>query len=224
MAELRNQKCRQSLKGRYVGEIFKGLATDEYTTKSLCITAQLQLKVLGALNIVTDVMLIILPIPVILSLKTSCKRKVQLTCLFALGIFIIIVTIIRLPINANNKRNQNNRSAWASTELLTATIVVNVPTLYGFWNKRRRDKLESSRRLSYGYPRSRDSNAVDMIGGSLGNGAMALKQEPTNGMPQSKVIMLSEQRETRHEEDCIQPPEMVENVSKDISDEESSPA
>lgn len=85
-------------------------------------------------------MLLVLPIPLVVSLKTPWQRKIQLYALFTLGIFIIAITVIRLPININNKDLQTNRTTWASTELLTAAIVVNAPTIYGMWNKRRQKK------------------------------------------------------------------------------------
>ncbi|KAK7415749.1 hypothetical protein QQX98_005662 [Neonectria punicea] len=108
-----------------------------------CAKAQTQLIVVGVLNIITDFMLLVLPMPLVISLKTAWQRKAQLSALFTLGIFIIAITVIRLPINAMNKDSQINRTTWASTELLTAAIVVNAPTIYGLWNKRRQAKSES---------------------------------------------------------------------------------
>ncbi|KAK2049400.1 hypothetical protein LZ31DRAFT_457227 [Colletotrichum somersetense] len=114
-----------------------------------CAKAQLQLLVVGVLNIVTDFMLLVLPLPLVFSLKTPWKRKAQLCTLFTLGIFIIAITVIRLPINVSNKDSQVNRTTWASIELLTAAIVVNAPTLYGLWNKIKKAK---STFKTYGHP------------------------------------------------------------------------
>ncbi|KAF5017873.1 hypothetical protein F66182_10168 [Fusarium sp. NRRL 66182] len=108
-----------------------------------CAKAQLQLIVVGVLNIVTDTMLLVLPIPLVVSLRTAWQRKVQLCALFTLGVFIIAITVVRLPINAENKDSQVNRTTWASIELFTAAIVVNAPTIYGLWNKQRQAKSES---------------------------------------------------------------------------------
>lgn len=108
-----------------------------------CAEAQVQLVALGVLNIFTDIMLLILPIPVMVSWNTSWMRKIKLYILFMLGIFIVAITLIRLPINALNKDSQVNRTTWASTELLTAGIVVNAPTLYGLWNMRRQQQRAS---------------------------------------------------------------------------------
>lgn len=83
-------------------------------------------------------MLLILPIPSLTSLQTPWRLKLRLYILCTLGLFIIAVTVIRLPINALNASVQANRTTWASTELLAAAIAVNAPTLYGAYNSWRR--------------------------------------------------------------------------------------
>ncbi|KAH6621826.1 hypothetical protein C7974DRAFT_211661 [Boeremia exigua] len=103
-----------------------------------CVQAQVQLVVLGVLNIVTDFMLLALPIPTLLSLQTPWRTKLRLCTICMLGLFIIVITIIRLPINSLHAAVQANRSIWASTELLAAAIAVNAPTLYGAINRWRR--------------------------------------------------------------------------------------
>ena len=92
---------------------------------------------LGVFNILTDVMLLILPLPVVIAWDSAWRRKIKFYILFTLGIFVIVVTIVRLPINSLNKSSQVNRTTWATVELLTAAIVVNAPTLHGLWNASR---------------------------------------------------------------------------------------
>lgn len=75
-------------------------------------------------------------------------RKLQLSCLFALGFFIVAITIIRLPQNASNSTAQVNRTTWASTELLAAAIVANAPVIYGFWRGSREASQYNSRESS----------------------------------------------------------------------------
>jgi hypothetical protein len=79
-------------------------------------------------------MLLALPFPKLSSLQTPWRTKVRLYILYALGLFIITITIIRLPISAMHAAVQPNRTTWASTELLAAAIVVNAPVLYGSLN------------------------------------------------------------------------------------------
>ncbi|OQE14360.1 hypothetical protein PENSTE_c036G07533 [Penicillium steckii] len=110
-----------------------------------CCQAQLQLIVLGVLNVVTDLMLIALPIPVLVLVKRSTIEKLQLAVLFAVGLFIVAITIARLPQNAKNSSMQVNRTTWASVELLAAAIVSNAPVLYGLIKGRKqRSKYAAS--------------------------------------------------------------------------------
>ncbi|PHH52969.1 hypothetical protein CFIMG_002203RA [Ceratocystis fimbriata CBS 114723] len=109
-----------------------------------CVAAQVQLVVVGVTNIVTDFMLLLLPIPLLIGLQANARLKLQLSVLFTLGIFIIAITVIRLPINSLNQSLQSSRTTWASTELFTSAVVVNAPTLYGFWNKRRQASKNAS--------------------------------------------------------------------------------
>ncbi|CAG8889593.1 unnamed protein product [Penicillium egyptiacum] len=102
-----------------------------------CCQAQLQLIVLGVFNVITDLMLIALPIPILVLVKRSTVEKIQLAALFAVGFFIVVVTIARLPQNAKNSTEQVNRTAWTSIELLAAAIVANAPVLYGLLEGRR---------------------------------------------------------------------------------------
>ncbi|KAM0286102.1 hypothetical protein ACHAQH_001110 [Verticillium albo-atrum] len=159
----------------------------------------------GVLNIVTDFMLLVLPIPLVMTMKAAWKLKAQLYALFLLGIFIIAITIIRLPINSIHKDSQINRSTWASTELLAAALVVNAPTLYGLWNKRRQAKASSN---------SQATGGVSDFGlGTIGSTARKTRTEaddgddymlspvrrkmgPMDGILQTKEIIVSEYKET----------------------------
>ncbi|KAH6974363.1 hypothetical protein BKA56DRAFT_591237 [Ilyonectria sp. MPI-CAGE-AT-0026] len=112
-----------------------------------CVEAQIELIVVASLNIFTDVMLLTFPFLLFTHFNTSWKLKLRLFALFTLGVFIIIITIVRLPITRHNRQSQPDRSMWTSTEMFVATFVVNAPTIYGLWNnlrrQKRRDTLQS---------------------------------------------------------------------------------
>lgn len=57
-------------------------------------------------------------------------RKLQLGVLFGLGIFCILTTAVRLQQNSAHQKSQGNRTSWANTEILAATIVANAPSIY----------------------------------------------------------------------------------------------
>ncbi|UNI16226.1 hypothetical protein JDV02_002685 [Purpureocillium takamizusanense] len=88
-------------------------------------------------------MLLALPIPILAMLRTSWRHKAQLYGLFAIGILIVVVTVVRLPINAAHNHSNASRAVWFGTELLVVTISVNAPALYGLWNLGRRQRLLS---------------------------------------------------------------------------------
>ncbi|KAL6870504.1 PTH11-type GPCR protein [Trichoderma novae-zelandiae] len=159
-----------------------------------CAQAQMQLIVLGVLNIITDFMLLVMPLPVILKLKAPLGRKAQLIALFTLGIFIITITIIRLPINSSHPYSQVNRTTWASTELLTAAIVVNAPTLYSFWNKSRRDKSTPREQEQGASDKAKDGIVLETIGGSTFSGTGGGKRKPSGGILQTKEVIVTEYR------------------------------
>jgi hypothetical protein len=99
----------------------------------------------------TDVMLLALPVPTLMSLQTPLQTKLRLYTLCALGLFIVAITVIRLPINALNASVQANRTTWASTELLAAAIAANAPILYGAINHWRRRSKNGSYAYAYGH-------------------------------------------------------------------------
>ncbi|CRK45052.1 hypothetical protein BN1723_006422 [Verticillium longisporum] len=109
-----------------------------------CVEAEAQLMTVGILNIVTDLMLILLPLPLVVAMQAAWRLKAQLYVLFLLGIFIIAITIVRLPITTLHKDSQLDRSTWASVELLVTAFVVNAPTMYGLWNSGRRAHATSN--------------------------------------------------------------------------------
>ncbi|OJD29710.1 pth11-type gpcr protein [Diplodia corticola] len=96
-----------------------------------CSQAQTQLVAVGILNILTDIMLMILPIPIFFYYwKRPLLQRIHIFSLFCLGIFIVAITAIRLPQNYNQATSQVNRTTWASIELFVVALAVNAPVLY----------------------------------------------------------------------------------------------
>ncbi|KAL7898160.1 hypothetical protein HDV63DRAFT_32185 [Trichoderma sp. SZMC 28014] len=187
-----------------------------------CVEAQIQLIGLGVLNIVTDFMLIVLPLPTIIKLKAPPSRKAQLIVLFTLGIFIILITIIRLPINSQNAASQVNRTTWASTELLTAAIVVNAPTLYSFWNKGRGEREKAKPQLQQGDSENGKMGgqfALETIGGSTFSGDGSKKRKSTIAVLQTKDVTVTEYRRSG---DYIKLADERDRMSQKSSQQENS--
>ncbi|KAL4993963.1 hypothetical protein BDV10DRAFT_177736 [Aspergillus recurvatus] len=95
-----------------------------------CTQAIIQLATFVALNMATDIVLIIFPMPWICSLKQyPLKRRAGLIGIFSLGIVLTVVALIRLPAY-NNSTSQFRRYIWGSVEQFGAALVANIPTLY----------------------------------------------------------------------------------------------
>jgi hypothetical protein len=61
-----------------------------------CTNGYYYVWIVGILNILTDFMLLAIPLPMVLKLRVSPCRKILLVGLFSLGLFVIIATILRI--------------------------------------------------------------------------------------------------------------------------------
>jgi hypothetical protein len=110
-----------------------------------CRQGYVQLLVMAVCNVVTDLSLVLFPVPVILSSAMSAKRKFQLVLLFSLSLAPVIVTIYRVPHIIDDHGSQQVRSLYASVELLFATAAANALVLGSFV----RDRGVKKRRFKY---------------------------------------------------------------------------
>ncbi|EME83441.1 uncharacterized protein MYCFIDRAFT_154038 [Pseudocercospora fijiensis CIRAD86] len=94
-----------------------------------CRQGYAQLLVMGTCDIVTDILLIAFPIPVVLTSGVSWKRKLQMVLLFSLSLIMIGVTAARIPEVIDKHGRQQYRTVWASCEILAATAVSNAVIL-----------------------------------------------------------------------------------------------
>ncbi|KAK0729573.1 hypothetical protein B0H67DRAFT_638177 [Lasiosphaeris hirsuta] len=83
-------------------------------------------------SILTDVLLVVFPVPIIASIQLSLGRKVVLMLLFCLGLLNVIITAYRIPQVLGEHGYQGTRSMWASVEILIATGVANALALGSF--------------------------------------------------------------------------------------------
>lgn len=100
----------------------------------------------GVCNVLTDVLLVALPVPIILRSQMTFKRKAQLVLLFSMSLLVVAVTLYRLPKVISAHGSQQLRSVIASVELLVATSVANALVLGSFV----RDRGVKKKRFKYG--------------------------------------------------------------------------
>lgn len=91
-----------------------------------------QLFTMSICNVVTDLLLVLFPIPIIFFSHQTVKRKVQLILLFSLSLGVVAVTLYRVTRVVQEHGNQQLRSLLASVELLFATAAANSLVLGSF--------------------------------------------------------------------------------------------
>jgi hypothetical protein len=107
-----------------------------------CRQGYVQLIALGSADVITDLLLVLFPIPIILLSQISLKRKLNLTLLFALSLTPAAITLVRIPNIIDQQGQQQYRSLWASIEILAATAVANALVLGSFVRDRGVKKLK----------------------------------------------------------------------------------
>ncbi|KAK4450724.1 hypothetical protein QBC34DRAFT_64058 [Podospora aff. communis PSN243] len=110
-----------------------------------CRQGYAQLLTMAVCNILTDLLLVFFPIPIIIRSQMSSKRKVQLVLLFSLSLVVVAITLYRVPEIIRAHGSQQTRSLYASVELLFATAASNALVLGSFV----RDRGVKKRKFKY---------------------------------------------------------------------------
>jgi hypothetical protein len=104
--------------------------------KPTCRQGYGHLLTMGTTDIVTDLLLVLFPIPIIVRSNMSLKRKVQLVALFSMSLVLVVITAARIPLVIDKRGLQQYRTVWASSEILAATGVSNAIILGSFLRDR----------------------------------------------------------------------------------------
>jgi hypothetical protein len=91
-----------------------------------------QLLTMGTADIITDILLVAFPIPIVLRSGQTWRRKLQLAALFSTSIALIIITGMRMPEVISNLGRQQYRTIWASSEILASAFVSNFVVIGSF--------------------------------------------------------------------------------------------
>jgi len=115
-----------------------------------CRQAYAQLLTMGVADIITDILLITFPLPMVWRSHFQLKTKIRLCLLFALSIILIVITAYRVPSVISHHSLQQYRSVWASGEILAAAAVSNAIVLGSFLRDRgvKKAKYKSNRQHS----------------------------------------------------------------------------
>ncbi|KAL2268214.1 hypothetical protein VTJ83DRAFT_3060 [Remersonia thermophila] len=89
---------------------------------------------IGVFNIVTDIFIIVMPLPTVWSLKMSTPTKLGLTAVFVVGLLVSIIAVIRIvTLTQLDMENLTGTMVWAdfwsATEPLLAVLCISLPML-----------------------------------------------------------------------------------------------
>ena len=115
-----------------------------------CRQAYANLMTVTAGNVLTDVMLIVFPVPIVMQSRLKPGQKALLIGLFSLHLVPVIIAIYRLPEIIEEHGYQATRTMWASVEILAATFATNALAIGTFV----RDKGIKKRKFRYEPPNS----------------------------------------------------------------------
>ncbi|KAI9155536.1 integral membrane protein [Paramyrothecium foliicola] len=94
---------------------------------------------IGAFNAVTDVLVLALPLKTVWSLQMKALAKIGITCVFALGLSVSIIALVR--IESITRLDLNNLTGsmvdavfWSAFEVNLAIICVSLPMLGPLWS------------------------------------------------------------------------------------------
>lgn len=91
-----------------------------------CRLGYAQLITMGTADIVTDLLLVFFPIPIVIRAKAfNIKRKISLVLLFSLSLILVVLTAYRVKSVIDHRGRQQYRSVFASGEILAAAAVAN---------------------------------------------------------------------------------------------------
>ncbi|SPO05961.1 related to integral membrane protein PTH11 [Cephalotrichum gorgonifer] len=97
-----------------------------------CRQGYANLLTLATANVLTDLLLVFFPVPIILRSSMPLKRKIQLVLLFSLSLAVVATTLYRVPHTIWKHGSQQYRSLMASVELLFAAAAANTLVLGSF--------------------------------------------------------------------------------------------
>ncbi|KAI1176792.1 hypothetical protein F4777DRAFT_597194 [Nemania sp. FL0916] len=130
-----------------------------------CIPVPLQWYVNAGGNIISDIIVFVLPLPVLTHLNLPKVQRLTLVGIFSLGFFTCAISVIRIKYlkQGGDFSYQNvEASSWSITELCSGVICVCLPTLRPFVQKYVPKLAGTIHRSSIGYKRHSGSKATDV--------------------------------------------------------------
>ncbi|KAK8018791.1 hypothetical protein PG991_007981 [Apiospora marii] len=180
--------------------IFQCVPVESNWDKTLvptCVDLGAELVAVSSLNVVTDAAILCLPMPVIWGLKTSARRKLQLTSMFLLGIFVVAVSIIRVTYVSGVSFSDGFwvntfPSMWSVVESCVAIVAACLPCLRPVFNLLLHGDPEGSTRqrgTNDDGPSGKGLHDRDLV--TIGGHRIPMKNMPSRGTEGSYTLAAS---------------------------------
>lgn len=141
------------------------------------------------LNVITDVVILAIPIPMLWGLQIKLSKKIGIALFICSGMFVIAAAIVRAALTLGNTPSGININRWGVRETIVGIITVNLPILRpmfrrSFWIRGGKVKESSS------YSRSRAGKSA------YGHGTFELRSQMDSkpGAAASDVELVTAQR------------------------------
>ncbi|KAI9681517.1 MAG: hypothetical protein M1817_002801 [Caeruleum heppii] len=109
-------------------------------TEGKCVNVNIYYLLSGLITIITDVIILILPMPVVWKLQIPKSQKFALTGIFVLGFFCVVASAVRIPLvwtvlTTDPTWTSVNASNWTLTENCVAIICACLPIMRPVFRK-----------------------------------------------------------------------------------------
>lgn len=158
-----------------------------------CRQGYANLLTMGITDIITDILLVVFPIPILLRSGMGIRRKISLVALFSLSLILVGIAGARIPLVMEKRGLQQFRTVWASSEVLAATFVANAIILGSFLRDRgiKKQKYRPGgstqdsfdRRSSTRRPTLQELDSDENLARELGYRTNPALQDPDKGKP-----------------------------------------
>jgi hypothetical protein len=115
------------------------------------------------LNVITDFLILAVPVPLLWTLQVPIRRKIVISLLLCSGMFVIAAAIIRVALTLDSNPSATNINRWGVRETIVGIVTINAPILRPMFTRKFWSREEGS--LSYGTSRNLD-------GGKSGGGGV----------------------------------------------------
>ncbi|KAK0105942.1 hypothetical protein ONS95_004454 [Cadophora gregata] len=107
--------------------------------RDVCLNLNAQSFASSGINIAQDVAILLLPIPWLVTLRVTLKKKLHVLFMFSLGIFICICSIVRITKVVKFTDNSSNPTRdfvdvtyWTAIEAYVSIVIPNLPAIRSF--------------------------------------------------------------------------------------------